>query len=171
MNRILIFNIFHSIESCTVVPFSRPRNINVIDILSQTCQRWISLSVLFSLCYRCYCWSAFVSFCRLNDILDWNPRWYFSIIPLCVSPLPRRFSCTSMRVWTYSRGRHSFLSPPVSDPANTRSTSWWWRRTPLTPLCIKSSSSLQSKVGSNLKYRFSILLKKETEIAYSNSKW
>jgi hypothetical protein len=33
MNRILIFNIFHSIESCTVVPFSRPRNINVIDIL------------------------------------------------------------------------------------------------------------------------------------------
>ena len=143
MKSILIFNIFHSIESCTVVPFSRPRTINVIDILSQPCQRRVSLSVLFSLCYRCYCWSSFVSFCRLNDILDWNPRWCPVYPPHCVSPLPRRFSRT------YSRGRHSFLSPPVSDPANTRSTSWWWRRAPLTPLCIKSSSSLQSKVGSN----------------------
>jgi hypothetical protein len=31
-------------------------------------------------------------------------------LPHCVSPQPRRPPCTFMRVWTYSRGRHSFLS-------------------------------------------------------------
>jgi hypothetical protein len=44
-------------------------------------------------------------------------------------PLFSLIPCTFMRVWTYSRGRHSFLSPPVM-PADARS--------PFSPFCKSS---------------------------------
>ncbi len=65
-------------------------------------------------------------------------------LPRCVSP--GRFPWTLLRLWMYSRS----LLPFLTCDAKPRRTSWWWRHAPFTPLCIKSSSSFQSKVGSNL---------------------
>ena len=117
---------------------------------SRTCQRWVSLFMFYSFCYNFHCWFSLVLFCRLAICKICK---IFPFVSPCIhdGPLP-------------------ILSPPVPDPANTRSTSWWWRHAPLTPLCIKSSSSLQSKVGLNLNIG-SLLLKKDNEFAYSNSKF
>ena len=80
-------------------------------------------------------------------------------LPRCVSP--GRFPWTLLRLWMYSRS----LLPFLACDAKPRRTSWWWRHAPFTPLCIKSSSSLQSKVGSNLNI-VSFTIKNETEFAY-----
>jgi hypothetical protein len=78
----------------------------------------------------------------------------------------RRLPWTLLRLWMYSRS----LLPFLACDAKPRRTSWWWRHVPFTPLCIKSSSSLQSKVGSNLNI-VSFTLKNETESAYFKCKF
>ena len=61
------------------------------------------------------------------------------------------------------------LLPFLACDAKQRRTSWWWRHVPFTPLCIMSSSSLQSKVGSNLNI-VSFTIKNEIEFAYFKCK-
>ena len=79
MNRILIFNIFHSIESCTVVPFSRPRNINVIDILIADLP---TASFSFSFILFVLPLLLLIGFCFILQV-----KWHFGLEPLVISCL------------------------------------------------------------------------------------
>ena len=68
--------------------------------------------------YNEYYYSRLSSWSERSFKMDWHfgmepcVMWSESF-PLCFSFNPWRPPCTFMRVWTYSRGRHSFLSPPV----------------------------------------------------------
>ena len=77
----------------------------------------------------------------------------------------RRLPWTLLRLWMYSRS----LLPFLACDTKPRRTSWW-RHVPFTPLCIKSSSSLQSEVGSNLNIVVSFTIKNEIEFAYFKCK-
>ena len=66
--------------------------------------------------------------CRMTNISLHHPSSFNSLNSFSSS-------CTAMRVWMYSRGRHSFFICET----NVRSTSWW--RYDRSPSC-KSSSSL-----------------------------
>ncbi len=104
-------------------------------------------------------------FLRWIDILEWCPnvKWIFFIYP----PTTRRPPCMFMRELTYSRGRHSFLSPPVILPTLKVQTSHQFCES-LSPPLICCSTRLQINmltaaywlVGSNrgrIKFKYLLL--------------
>ena len=121
MNRILIFNIFHSIESCTVVPFSRPRNINVIDILIADLT---TASFSFSFILFVLPLLLLIGFCFILQV-----KWYFGMEPLVISSLssPWCFSTSPVDVFT----RTSFLPLPVILPRHEARPVRWSANRPV----------------------------------------
>ena len=123
------------IETCPVAPFSRYGNIDVIDILLRTCQRWISLSyILLHLSPSIFYCTTFVFLSySLISILKWSLGWIFSFDSLTpMTDVSRIHSCGSFT-------RASFIPLPTCD---ARSTSLWRTRPVL--LVVQSSVHLFS---------------------------
>ena len=99
-------------------------------------------------------------FFRLSvDICGWSV-YHFTDCDMCISPFVspiRRTPCTFMRVWTYSRGRHSFPFP-TRDPANAQS---YYVQSSTHPVYYRRQIYVQligyfapNEVGSNLNIYF-----------------